>query len=182
MPCTAASGALRVFPNTGRHGQEIRRRLRSTAGALATVMPPIATHGHHHGFAPARSSSISAWVLGSLVGWGRKRRRRHSRRPPRRFHRQLAAIVAGDAHYAATRPIRGARCRHKSLFLADMHPVAAQFGGELGPVVEDKGRACRLHHGTQQIGGAADRIVFRPASGAAGSWRHRRRTRLRATA
>jgi hypothetical protein len=41
-----------------------------------------------------------------------------------------------------------------------MDAVTAQFGGEIGPVVQDEGRAVRLDDGTQKIGGAADRIVF----------------------
>ena len=40
-----------------------------------------------------------------------------------------------------------------------MHAVAAQFGGQVGPVVEDEGGAMRLHDGAQAIDGAADLVV-----------------------
>ena len=40
-----------------------------------------------------------------------------------------------------------------------MHAVAAQFGGEIGPVVEDEGDAGRLRDGHQGFDGAADFVV-----------------------
>ena len=55
---------------------------------------------------------------------------------------------------------RRARFRVGRVFLADMNAVAAQFRGEVGPVVENEGRACRLHDRAQQIGGAADGVVI----------------------
>src|ERR1700761_7322315 len=44
----------------------------TSAGALAAVMPPIATHGTTISSLHQRSSSSEAWVLGSWVRVGKK--------------------------------------------------------------------------------------------------------------
>ena len=49
--------------------------------------------------------------------------------------------------------------RVSCVFLTDMDAVAAQFGGEVGPVIEDKRGARALHDGPQDVGGAADLVV-----------------------
>ena len=56
-------------------------------------------------------------------------------------------------------PTTRARFGIGRILLADMDAVAAQFGGEVGPVIEDEGGARRLHDGAQQIGGAADFVI-----------------------
>ena len=40
-----------------------------------------------------------------------------------------------------------------------MDAIAAQFGGEIGPVIEDEGRAVALHDRAQRVAGAADFVI-----------------------
>jgi len=45
------------------------------------------------------------------------------------------------------------------IFLPDMNAVTAQLGGQVGPVVQDKGGAVGLHDGAQGVHRAADLVI-----------------------
>ena len=74
-----------------------------------------------------------------------------------RFHGQMPAVMAGDADNAIGKKPPGFGVR--GVFLADMDAVAAQFRGEIRPVVQDEGGAGRLHHRAQRIYRAADLVT-----------------------
>ena len=72
--------------------------------------------------------------------------------------RAVAAVAAGNADDAvgAQQP---ARLGIGHVVLADMHPVASEFGGEVGAVVHDEGDAARLRDRLQDPGRAPHRVV-----------------------
>ena len=123
-------------------------------------MPPIAQHGttvvsdqsrsrlgggavFRREFRPARKERTERDVIGSDLG---------------RNQRAMTAVAAGHADNAV-RPEQAARLLVGRVLLADMHPVAIEFGGEVGAIVHDERDIARLRDRLQDAGGAADRVV-----------------------
>ena len=132
----------------------------STSGPqFCCVMPPIAQHGTTVVSLQSRSSSGS---LGTGGGLGRAREEGAERDV-------VGAGVGGDDGAVAARtaghPDDMVRAEEapglgvRRVFFTDMHPVAIQLGGEIGPVVHDERDAPVLGDRFQDPRRAPDRVV-----------------------
>jgi len=100
-------------------------------------MPPMAQHGTTVVSLQSRISSGSAWCLAALVVLGRGAEGDVVRTGFGGGDGAVAAGTAGHPDYvvrAQEPPSLGVG----HVLLADMHPVAIEFGGEVGAVVHDE--------------------------------------------
>lgn len=76
----------------------------------------------------------------------------------RRFHREVARVVTGDAD-DLPRSHRLACLGIGCVLLADMHAVGIEAFGEIGAVVHEERRARRLNEGHEDASGGEDFLV-----------------------
>src|SRR6185312_7362105 len=149
--------AVGMFPHAGRHRQEVRASVDKNWRVLDRDAANGHTWHHHHLAPPAQQLDVRLGLgffglgreegaKGDIVGAGLAR-----------LHGQVPAVMTGDADDAAGQ--QPPRLGVGGILLADMDAVAAQFGGKVGPVVQDEGSAGRLYHGAQRIHRAADFLI-----------------------
>src|SRR5690606_29288404 len=68
-----------------------------------------------------------------------------------RFHRQMPAVVAGDADLGIAAKLR-ARIAHIAVGLAEMHAIGADAPGEADRIVDDESNAALRADALQRLG------------------------------
>ncbi len=133
----------------------------STSGPqFSWVMPPIAQHGTIVVSLQSRSTSGSARIFRPAFGRAREKRAEGDvvGAGLGGGDRAVATGAAGHADDAVG-PQQPPRLGIGHVLLADMDAVATEFGGEIGPVVHDKGDIVRLRDRLQHRGRPANRVV-----------------------
>jgi len=137
--------AFCVLPNASRSGDEIGTRLDEWRGIVRRDAANSDARQFDE-FLP-EAQNIGCGLGFGLLGAGLVKSPESNIISPRfaGFHSEMPAVMAGDAEDGIVADKgAGVFCRH--IILADMHAVAAEFGGQSGVVVQNKSNIMPVYY------------------------------------